>query len=180
MASFGERVVGVLKADVKTFEEIENDPAAMGQAVGVILLAGVAALIGNFFRQSLGLAVVALLLSVVGSALWALIVTIVGTKLMPEPATKADFSQTFRVVGFSAAPGLLNVLAIIPFLGVLISLVIWLWSLVVMVIGVRQVLDYSSTGRAVIVCLIGMVIAFVINLLILGPIFVGSAMLGGT
>ena len=47
MASFGERIVGVMKADVKTFQEIEADPAAIGQAVTVIVLAGVAALVGN-------------------------------------------------------------------------------------------------------------------------------------
>jgi hypothetical protein len=180
MASFGERVVGVMKADVKTFEEIEQDTTAMGQAVGVILLAGVAALIGNIFRAGFSGAFWSLCLSVIGAALWALIVTLVGTKLMPEPTTKADFNETFRVVGFSAAPGLLNVLAIIPFLGPLISLVIWLWSLIVMVIGVRQVLDYTSTGRAVIVCLIGMVISWIISFLILAPLFLGRMMLGGS
>src|SRR5262245_28597456 len=159
MASFGERVVGAMRADVKTFEEIEQDSTALGQAVGVILLAGVASLIGNIFRQPMRFAIGTLLMSVVGSAIWALIVTFVGTKIMPEPQTKADFNETFRVVGFSAAPGILNVLAIIPFLGVLVSFVVWLWSLVVMVVGVRQVLDYTSTGRAIIVCLIGLIIA---------------------
>ena len=45
--TFGERVVGVMKADVKAFEDIEGDKGAMGQAVTVILLVGVAALIAN-------------------------------------------------------------------------------------------------------------------------------------
>jgi hypothetical protein len=181
MASFGERVVGAMKADVKTFEEIEADPTAMGQAVGVIVLAGVAALIGNIFRNPFGFAIGTLLIQVIGYALWALIVTVVGTKLMPEPQTKADFNETFRVVGFAAAPGLLNILAIIPFLGRLISFVIGIWSLVVMVVAVRQVLDYTDTGRAIIVCLIGMVIAlcvyFVLYSLILVPLFIGRALL---
>lgn len=179
MASFGERVVGVLKADVNTFEEIERDTTAVGQAVTVILLAGVAALVGNFFRQSLSTAVGMMILSLIFSAIWALIVTLVGTKLMPEPATKADFSETFRVVGFTSAPGLFNVLAIVPFLGPVISFVLSLWTLVLMVIGVRQVLDYSSTGRAIVVCLIGAVISFVINFFILAPILVGRAVMGG-
>src|SRR3954470_15388765 len=158
MASFGERVVGAMRADVKTFEEIEQDTTAMGQAVGVIVLSGVAALVGNIFRNHFGVALALLLMQIISAGVWSVIVTLVGTKLMPEPTTKADFAETFRVVGFCAAPGLFNVLAIIPFLGPLISFVIMLWSLVVMVIGVRQVLDYTSTGRAIIVCLIGMVI----------------------
>ena len=41
MASFGERVVGAMRLDSNTFEEIERDPTAMGQAVGVIALAAV-------------------------------------------------------------------------------------------------------------------------------------------
>src|SRR5215510_8061031 len=65
MASFGERVVGAMRADVKTFEEIEADTTAMGQAVGVILLSGVAALIGNIFRAPFGFAIGTLLLQVV-------------------------------------------------------------------------------------------------------------------
>lgn len=178
MASFGERVVGAMKADVNTFEEIERDQSAMGQAVTVIILAGVAALIGNIFRGGARMGIMALLLSVIGFAVWALIVTIIGTKVMPEPQTKADFSETFRVVGFAAAPGLLNVLAIIPFLGVLIAFVISLWSLVVMVIAVRAVLDYSNTGRAIIVCLIGWLVYWCVTFFILTPILIGRAMLG--
>lgn len=176
MASLGERMVGAMKGDVATFEEVERDTSAMGQAVTVIVIAGVAALIGNIFRSGVSGGVAALILSLVGFAVWALIVTLVGTKLMPEPATKADFAETFRTIGFTASPGIFNVLAIIPFLGVLISFAISIWQLVIMVIAVRTVLDYSNTGRAIIVVLIG----FVINLIItgiLGLMFFGAAMI---
>jgi hypothetical protein len=178
MASLGERMIGAMKADVNTFEEIERDTTAMGQAVTVIVLAAVASLIGNVFRNGLTAGVMILIVSLIGYALWAFIVVIVGTKLMPEPSTKADFNEAFRVVGFAAAPGVFNVLAIIPFLGVLISFVISLWMLVVMVIAVRTVLDYTSTGRAIIVCLIGFVIYWVVSFMILTPIFIGRAITG--
>ena len=178
MASLGERMVGAMKGDAATFEEIERDTSAMGQAVTVIVIAGVAALIGNIFRSGVSGGVAALILSLVGFAVWALIVTLVGTKLMPEPATKADFAETFRTIGFTASPGVFNVLAIIPFLGILISFVISIWQLVIMVIAVRTVLDYSNTGRAIIVVVIG----FIINLIIsgiLGLMFFGAAMIAG-
>jgi hypothetical protein len=171
-------MIGAMKADVNTFEEIERDTTAMGQAVTVIVLAAVASLIGNVFRNGLTAGVMILIVSLIGYALWAFIVVIVGTKLMPEPSTKADFNEAFRVVGFAAAPGVFNVLAIIPFLGVLISFVISLWMLVVMVIAVRTVLDYTSTGRAIIVCLIGFVIYWVVSFMILTPIFIGRAITG--
>ena len=48
MADLTGRIVGALQADVKTFEEIEADPNAFGQAITVIVIAGVASLIGNF------------------------------------------------------------------------------------------------------------------------------------
>ena len=111
-------------------------------------------------------------------ALWSLLVVVIGTKLMPEPTTKADFNEAFRVIGFTAAPGLLNILAIIPILGVLVSFLVWVWTLVIGVIAVREVLDYSNTGRAIIVCLIALVVMLLINLLVLTPLLVGGAMVG--
>ena len=39
-----------------------------------------------------------------------------------------------------------------------------------MVIAVRQVLDYTSTGKAVIVVLIGFVVNFILTILLLAPL----------
>lgn len=177
MATLGERMIGAMKADVATFEEIERDPSAIGQAVTVIVIAAVAALIGNIFRSGLGAGIGAMIVSLIGYAIWAVLVVVVGTKLMPEPGTKADFQEAFRVIGFAAAPGVFNVLAIIPFLGVLISFLISIWSLVVMVIAVRTVLDYTSTARAILVCVIGFVVYLIVSFLILTPLFIGSALM---
>jgi hypothetical protein len=178
MASLGERMVGAMKADVKTFQEIEADPGAIGQAVTVIVIAGVASLIGNVFRSGVFGGMMALILSLISYALWSLLVVLIGTKLMPEPSTKADFNEAFRVIGFTAAPGVFNLLAIIPFLGPLISLVIAIWTLIIGVIAVREVLDYSNTARAIIVCLIAMVVVWVVTVLVLTPILITRAMVG--
>lgn len=178
MASLGERMVGVMKADVRTFQEIEADPNAMSQAITVIVIAGVAALIGNVFRIGIMGGIISLVISLITYALWSLLIVVIGTKLMPEPTTKADFNEAFRVIGFTAAPGVFKVLAIVPFLGPLISFVIAIWMLVIGVIAVREVLDYSNTGRAIIVCLIAMVIVWCVTLLVLTPLFIGGALLG--
>ena len=178
MASLGERMTGAMKADVAIFEEIEHDPNAMGQAVTVIVIAGVAGLIGNIFRSGISGGIVALIISLIGYAVWALMVTVIGTKLMPEPATKADFPETFRTIAFAASPGIFNVLAIIPLLGWVISFAISIWSLVIMVVAVRTVLDYTSTGRAIIVVLIGWVIYWMV-VAVLGIMFLGAALLRG-
>jgi uncharacterized membrane protein YbhN (UPF0104 family) len=59
------------------------------------------------------------------------------------------------------------VLGIIPGIGGIIFFAISIWMLVAMVIAVRQALDYSSTWRAIGVCLIG----WIFQALILGALF---------
>jgi hypothetical protein len=171
-------MAGAMKADVKTFQEIEADPTAIGQAVTVIVIAGVASLIGNIWRVGVFGGAMALVANLIGYALWTLLVVLIGTKVMPEPTTKADFNQGFRVIGFTASPGVFNVLAIIPFLGPLVSFAVWIWMIVVGVVAVREVLDYSNTGRAIIVCLIAAVICWIVLTLVLLPLLVGRAVIG--
>ena len=170
MADLTGRMMGAMQADVKTFTEIEADQSAMGQAITVIVIAGVASLIGNIFRSGLAAGVFGLVGSLLGYALFSLLVFVIGTKMMPEPTTKADFNETFRVVGFAASPGVFYVLAIIPYLGPLLSLLVGLWSLVIAVVAVREVLDYSNTGRAIVVCLIALIIYIVIWFIVMVPI----------
>jgi hypothetical protein len=177
MANLGERMAGAMKADLKTFQEIEADPTAIGQAVTVILIAGVASIIGNVWRLGLSVGVMTLIANLIGYALWTLLVVLIGTKVMPEPTTKADFNEAFRVIGFTAAPGVFNVLAIIPFLGPLISFVVWVWMVVIGVVAVREVLDYSNTGRAIIVCLLAAVICWIVVTIVLLPLLVGGAVI---
>ena len=52
--TFAERVVGALKLDANTFEDIERDPTAMGQAVGIIALAALASSLGQIWRLGFG------------------------------------------------------------------------------------------------------------------------------
>ena len=183
MADLTGRMIGAMQADVKTFEEIEADPNAMTQAITVIVIAGVAALIGNIFRAGVVGGVVSMVLSLMSYALFSFLVFLVGTKMMPEPTTKADFNETFRTVGFAAAPGVFSVLAIIPFLGPFISFLIAIWSLVIGVIAVRAVLDYSNTGRAIVVCLLAfiacMIVWFIVMVPIMGMLLVARAASGG-
>ena len=120
--TFGERVVGALKLDANTFEDIERDPTAMGQAVGIIALAALASNLGQIWRLGFGVMLIGVCSSLVGYVIWAVVVWLAGTKLMPDPATKADFPETFRTIAFAAAPGLIGVVTIVPFLGWLLML----------------------------------------------------------
>jgi hypothetical protein len=181
--TFGDRVVGALKLDAKVFEDVEHDPTAMGQAVAIIALAALAGSLGAIWRLGFGSMILSVVAALVGYVLWAVVVWAVGTKLMPDPATKADFAETFRTIAFAASPGLLGVVTIIPFLGwllmLLITPIVWLWSMAAMVVAVKQVLDYTDTFKAVIVVLIGFAVYLVFSVTIAMMSF-GAALLGGT
>jgi hypothetical protein len=180
--TFGERVVGALKLDVNTFEDIERDPTAIGQAVGIIALSAAANGIAWIVYRGITGIIVGVITSLILYALWATVVWAVGTKLMPDPATKADFPETFRVVAFAASPGLLAIVTIVPLLGWLLAVIvwpiIWIWSIAIMVIATRQVLDYTDTFKAVIVVVIGFAVYLVCWLTVTMLSF-GAAMVAG-
>jgi len=178
MASFVDRLVGAARLDAKTYEEIEADPTAMGQAMTVVGAAALASGVGSFDSGGTT-AVAAVIGGFVGWLAWALITWLIGTKLLPEPATSADLGQLLRTIGFSAAPGLLNVLGIIPVVGLVVTFVAAVWQLAAMVVAVRQALDYRSTGRAVVVCVIGWVFYLAVSIGLAVMMGIGSVMMGG-
>lgn len=157
MATMMERAIGAAMLDAATYEEVEHDPGAMGQAAVVILVVALAAGIGAA-RGGLGAIAVGAIGSLIGWLLWAAITWLVGTRLLPTPQTEADFGQLLRTLGFSAAPGVFQVFGIVPVIGLVIGLVASLWQLAAMVVAVRQALDYESTGRAIAVCAVGFLI----------------------
>lgn len=178
MASFQDRVVGAIRLQAATFEEIEHDPTAVSQAALVVLGAAVAGTIGSlrsgFF---FGATVAAIIFSLIGWAVGGAVIWLVGTRLLPGKNTQADYQEMLRVVGFAQAPGLLTVLAIIPFFGWLVTFVVWIWTLIALVIAVRQALDYDDTVKAVLVCVVAQVIMFIIMMMV-GILGFGAAMAG--
>ncbi len=173
MASFTERIIRAAKLDVMLYEEVEADKNAMSQAMGVVILSSVAAGVGSMERIGIGGILTGSILALIAWYVWAYITFLVGTKLLPEPQTKADLGELLRTIGFSSSPGLIRVLGIIPGLTHGVFLVASIWMLIAMVIAVRQALDYQSTFRAVGVCVIGWIIQLSI-LMLLFLIFGGS------
>ena len=178
MASLVDRMMGAARLDVKTYEEVEADQNALGQAMTVVVLSAVAAGIGNSMRMGVNGLIFGTLISLIGWFIWALLTWLIGTKVLPEANTHADMGQMLRTIGFSASPGVLQVLGIIPFLGVLINFIISVWMLIAMVIAVRQALDYSSTGRAVGVVFIGWLVNLVVTASLFAVFGLGALALG--
>jgi len=164
MSLFRNRIIRAAKLDVQLYEEVEADQSATGQAMTVVILSGAAAGIGSAAAFNLTNFLIGTIAALVAWYVWAFLTYFIGTKFLPEPQTRADHTELLRTIGFSSAPGLIRVLGFIPGIRDLIFFVAGIWMLMAMVIAVRQALDYTSTGRAIGVCLIG----WVVQILILG------------
>lgn len=147
--NFTERMMGAALCDVATYEEVEHDKNALGQAAVVVILSGLAAGIGALNTGGVTMFLGGASRAILSWVIWALITYLIGTKLLPEPSTQADLGQLLRTTGFAAAPGVLSILGIVPLLSNPINFIIPIWTLATMIVAVRQALDYSTTMRAV-------------------------------
>jgi hypothetical protein len=176
MNPFIDRMLRAAKLDPNVYEEVEADKSAMGQAMAVVVLSSLAGGIGMIGTQGMG-GIGGILLgtgvALLGWFVWAFLTYFIGVKLLPEKSTEADYGELLRTIGFSSSPGLIRVLGIIPGINSIVSLIAGIWMLVAMVIAVRQALDYTSTFRAVGVCIIG----WLIQMLAFVALF---ALIGGT
>lgn len=163
------RMIRAAKIDRSLFEEVEADRSAMGQALGVVVLVGLATAIG-VSAGGFGAAVWGVVFGIVGWAIWAGFTYLVGTYVLGTPETHADWGQLARTLGFAQSPGLLRVFGIIPGVGEWILLPVLIWQLVAMVAAVQSALDYTSALRAFGV----VVIAAIPYVLILGLLFGGG------
>ena len=158
MARIQDRMIRAAKLDAQLYEEVEADRGAMREAMTVVVLSAVAAGIGNFANGGLLGIIGGTIGALVGWYIWAFLTYFIGTRLLPEPDTRADQGELLRTIGFASAPGLIRVLGIVPGLTAFVFAVAGGWMLVAMVIAVRQALDYKSTWRAIGVCVIGFVV----------------------
>lgn len=152
--SFRQRVWGVLRLDAFTFEEIEADRTATVQAMIVVIAASLAAGIGGAAGDPVAL-VRETVAALAGWVMWAGLTYVIGTRILPEPQTRTHIGELLRLIGFSYAPNLFAVFALIRVIDDLVRGLVALWLLAATVVAVRQALDYRSTLRALAVVLIG-------------------------
>ncbi len=163
MTAYRDRLFRAMKLDPDLYEEVEADHTANGQAALTVLLSSLAAGVGGVLSGGWYGLMLNTIVALVGWVVWAFLCYFIGAKLLPEHQTKADMGELIRCTGFSSAPGLLQVLGILPGLGGFIRFAVAIWMLAAFVIAVRQALDYTSTLRALGVCLIGWVVLMTAN-----------------
>src|SRR3954469_22709261 len=96
-----DRMIGVARLDVPTYEEIEHDQGALPQAVVVVVASAIAAGIGaigdNGFTGIIG----GILGAIVSWIVFSFAVYFVGTRFLATPQTEADTGQLLRTLGFA-------------------------------------------------------------------------------
>jgi len=169
--TFVQRLVGAAALDAAIYEDVEADPGATAQAFAVVLFSSVAGGIG-VLGLSGGPVNIAFfsMVSLLAWLGWALVTYAIGVFLLPEPQTDADTGELLRTIGFSSTPGLLRILGAMPPLAWPVMAATAVWMLLAMIVAVRQALDYTSTARAVAVCVVGWVLAIVCAI-VLGLLF---------
>lgn len=151
--SLVERMMGAALLSIGTFEEVEHDESATGQAALVVVMVAVAGGIGAWHSGLFG-SLWAAGLALVGWAVWAGITYLIGTKMFEGTAT---WGELLRTLGFAQAPGILFFLGFFPLLGWIIGMVVPLWMLVTGFVAVRQALDFGN-AKTFFTVLIGWVI----------------------
>jgi hypothetical protein len=158
--SIVDRMFGAAMLNVATYEEVEHDRGATGQAFVVVVLVAICAGIGSLGDGGRGM-IGGVVAAIMGWLAWSSITMLVGTRLF---GGNADWGQLLRTLGFAQSPGVLLILGIVPLLGNLASLVVSMWMLVAGVIAIRQALDID-TGKAVLTALVGWLAMMVLSIL---------------
>lgn len=159
--SLTERMQGAALLDVPTYEEVERDTGATGQAAIVVGLVAVATAIGTL-NLGLGHALSSLVGAYVGWLLWSLVTYLIGDKLLGGTAT---WGELMRTLGFAQSPGVLNVFGIIPFLGGIVRFAVAIWILIAAIVAIRQACDFG-TGKAVLTAVLGWIVYMVLTALL--------------
>jgi hypothetical protein len=149
-----------LLLNASLYENARNTSRVHSLAVTIVALAALSRALGSavillFSRATLPILLVALVIDalsvVAGYYFWTFTILKIGQWLKPIDPT---FGDLLGPIGFAYAPQVLNFLTLIPLLGRPIELVLAVWSLLAVIIAVRQGLDIS-TRWAVFICLIG-------------------------
>ena len=165
-----QRMIGASFFNAETYEDIEADPSAIGQAILVVMLVTICGMVGGVIGALLGevstlkiiLELIAgLVFGIVRWAIWVSVFSLVGGMMLRTGNTQTSWAEMGRVVGFAYTPGVLSIFSFVPFIGELFNVVGLIWTVAAVTMAVRQALDFESTGRAIGVVLLSAVIGFI-------------------
>jgi len=165
--SIVERVVGIVLLDRSMIQEIKDDPAALKQAAIVviavpliyrlnpwsnfdersILVAGDTLEIytyGGTLGWTLGIALGSVALAHLAWVLSALVFRFVAVRLLGSPSGGTTWAELARPLGFTSAIYILGLGTGIPVIGLLVSIVLPIWTAAMEVVILSQIFQISK------------------------------------
>ncbi len=149
-----------LSLNANFYENAPNTPQTRKLALIIVSLAAFSHALGSAVillinRATFPILLLALLIDilsiVMGYYFWTFTIWKLGQWLKPiAPA----YGNLLNPIGFAYAPQVLSFLTLIPLLGRPIELILAVWSLLAVIVAVRQGLDIS-TRKAALICLVG-------------------------
>jgi hypothetical protein len=151
-----------LALNSRFYETTQDTPKNRQIALTIVLLATLSRLLGSLVILLINRAAIAPLLVILllegvlmvsGYYFWTFVVWKVGQWLKPTDPT---YRELLSPIGFAYAPQVLNFLTLIPLLGYPIELLLSVWSLLAVIVAVRQGLDIK-TWQAALLSVLGWV-----------------------
>jgi hypothetical protein len=141
-----ERMIRAVRLDAELYETVEHDASYTREAGIIVVIVAVLNGIGGAILadNKIGAFIALVIVGILGWLLWAAIADFVGRSLFNATS---DIGEMLRVIGYAQS---VLVLSLIPLIGFLA----FIWSLVCLVVALRQGLDIT-TGKAIVVGIIG-------------------------
>jgi hypothetical protein len=156
--SIAARMKGAALLDIATYEEVEADATITGQAAIVVAIAAAASAIGAIGSEDSDV-LAALVGGLANWAVYAGLTYLIGDKLLGGTAT---WGELLRTLGFAQAPGVFLALAVIPWLGSVVRVVVAFWLLATGFVAIRQALDFGN-GKALVTAILGWIGIVLVN-----------------
>lgn len=160
IAGLGATLWNALSLNGNFYENTSYTPRTKRIALTIVILAAVSKILGSAVILSINriegyvlfLSLVIDGLAVVGGYyFWTFTIFKIGEWLKPG---HVNYGELLIPIGFAYAPQVLNFLTLIPLLGEGIERILAVWSLLAVIVAVRQGLDIK-TRWAVLICLVG-------------------------
>lgn len=134
-----DRVIGVVKLDLFTYQSIKRDPQALAQAAAIVIISALATnvWVAIFAPSGITRALGGVVLALLAWLIFAGLVWFLGTRWFAPRWAPPDLGQMLRLTGFATAPNLLNLFGFVPVIGWLVLMIASVWSLITAYTAVR-------------------------------------------
>ena len=166
MNRFLDRLYRAAKLDVNLFDEVVADKGAMFQSMMAVFVYSMASAYGNFARAGVYGINFGMITTLFGWYIWAFSIYFIAVRLVPEVPVSVDRKAVLRALGFASSPGLLRLLGLLPDLSGIAIVISSIWMVAAAAVAIKQMLNFQSTTRAVVVCIISWVISGVFQVLV--------------